>query len=70
MSDVSLFSEQNNNSSEEILSPLEMKRVISLLKAENATLKEKLEMLTDIIAPLLGQKQSNELDKKKITLTE
>lgn len=70
MSDISLFSEQNNNSSEEILSPLEMKRVISLLKAENATLKEKLEMLTDIIAPLLGQKQSNELDKKKITLTE
>lgn len=70
MSDISLFSEQNNNSSEEILSPLEMKRVISLLKAENATLKEKLEMLTDIIAPLLGQKQSNELDKKKITLPE
>ncbi len=68
MSDVSLIS-QNKNSSEEILSPLEMKRVISLLEAENATLKEKLEMLTDIIAPLLGQKQYNELDKKKITLT-
>jgi len=69
MSDVSLFSDQNKNSSEEILSPLEMKKVISLLEAENANLKEKLEMLTDIIAPLLGQK-SNKMDKKKITLTE
>lgn len=64
MSDVSLFSDRNKNSSEETLSPLEMKRVISLLEAENATLKEKLEMLTDIIAPLLRQK-INELDKKK-----
>lgn len=57
MSDVKLFDGQNIISYEEISSPLEMKRIIKLLEAENATLKEKLEMLADIIAPLMRQKR-------------
>ena len=57
MSDVRLFSDQNITSSEEISSPLEMKRVINMLQTENANLKEKLEMLMDVIAPLLKQKR-------------
>ena len=57
MSDVRLFSGQNIISSEDISSPLEMKRVIKMLEAENAKLKEKLEMLADIIAPLMKQKR-------------
>ncbi len=52
-----LFSDQNIVSYEEISSPLEMKRVINMLEAENANLKEKLEVLMDIIAPLLKQKR-------------
>ncbi|WP_378953274.1 hypothetical protein [Pelosinus sp. sgz500959] len=57
MSDMRLFSDQNIVSYEEISSPLEMKRVINMLEAENANLKEKLEVLMDIIAPLLKQKR-------------
>jgi len=56
MSQVTLFSRPNTFSSEVISSPLEMKMAIKILQTENAELKEKLKMLTDIIAPLMKQK--------------
>jgi len=56
MSQEILFS-KGADSDREILSPLEMRRVINMLITENAELKEKLEMLTDIISPLMKQKK-------------
>lgn len=55
MSDVRLG--QDAVSYEEVSSPMEMRRVINMLETENANLKEKLEMLMDVIAPLLKQKR-------------
>ena len=57
MSQVTLVSSQGTALSEETLSPLEMNRVINMLKTENAKLKEKLEILEDIISPFMKKKK-------------
>lgn len=57
---------QDAVSYEEITSPMEMRRVINMLETENAKLKEKLEMLTDIIAPLMKPNSSNAFLKMKM----
>lgn len=54
---------QDTVSYEEITSPLEMKKVINMLQNENAKLKEKLEMILDIIDPLMKPTISNTIKK-------